>query len=64
MSMTWGEERVTSKALPSTRTSTKWGKLHLEAKVGTEFLFGLSDNGRRALPIHIPKDLIMTQFVT
>lgn len=39
------------------------GKLHFEAKVCTEFLFGLSDNGRRALPIHIPKDLIMTQFV-
>lgn len=39
------------------------GKLHLEAKESTEFLFGLSDNGRTALTIHIPKDLIMTQFV-
>lgn len=63
MSMIWGEERVTYKALPSTRTSYKMGKLHLDAKVRTELLFGLSDNGRRALPIHIPKDLIMTQFV-
>lgn len=40
------------------------GKLHFEAKVSTEFLFGLSDNGRRAVTIHIPKDLIMTHFVT
>lgn len=40
------------------------GKLHLEAKVSTEFSFGLSDNGRRALTIHVPKDLIMTHFVT
>lgn len=41
----------------------KMGKLHLDAKVRIEFLFGLSDNGSRALPIHVPKDLIMTQFM-
>lgn len=40
------------------------GKLHFEAKVSTKFLFGLNDNRRRALTSHIPKDLIMTPFVT
>lgn len=42
----------------------KMGKLHFEAKVSTKFLFGLSDNGKRAVTFHIPKDLIMTHFVT
>lgn len=64
VSMTWGGGKGYIQSTSEYQRKHKMGKLHFEAKVSSEFLFGLSDNGRRALTIHIPKDLIMTYFVT